>query len=69
MKAINWNESDEGMTFNTKIFLPNCKTKPKRFVEMIEAAAEANEELMEKYLEEGELTIDEIKEGLRSHTE
>ena len=35
---------------------------------MVEAAAEANEELMEKYLEEGELSIEEIKKGLRMRT-
>ena len=37
-------------------------------LEAIECAAEANEELMEKYLEEGELTIDEVKAGLRIRT-
>ena len=37
-------------------------------VKMVEAAAEANEELMDKYLEEGELTEEEIKEGLRQRT-
>ena len=34
--------------------------------QMVEAAAEANEELMEKYLEGGELTEEEIKQGLRA---
>ena len=37
-------------------------------LEAVEAAAEANEELMEKYLEGGELTLDEIKKGLRIRT-
>jgi len=69
MKAINWNESDQGMTFEYEDIPTELQDEAEALrAEMIEAAAEANEELMEKYLEEGELTIEEIKEGLRIRT-
>jgi len=69
MKAINWNESDQGMTFEYEDIPAELQDEAEALrAEMIEAAAEANEELMEKYLEEGELTIEEIKEGLRIRT-
>ena len=48
---------------------PSCVEQAKEWREkMVEAAAEANEELMNKYLEAGELTEDEIKHGLRTRT-
>ena len=66
MKAIYWNEEDQGATYDAKDIpaeLQDLAEEKREF--MIESAAEATEELMEKYLEEGELTADEIKEGIR----
>ncbi|CUA88883.1 elongation factor G [Pseudidiomarina woesei] len=69
MKAINWNEEDQGMTFNYVEIPAELKDKAEEMHnELVEAAAEANEELMNKYLEEGELTEAEIKAGLRQRT-
>jgi elongation factor G len=69
MKAILWNEEDQGMTFKyTDIpedILDAC-TEMHEF--LLEAAAEANEELMDKYLEEEMLTEEEIKQGIRQRT-
>ncbi|CAC9436349.1 Translation elongation factor G [uncultured Gammaproteobacteria bacterium] len=67
MKAIYWNEEDQGATYESKDIpaeLQSLADEKREF--MIEAAAEANDELMEKYLEEGELNSDEIKEGIRT---
>ena len=67
MKAIYWNEEDQGATYETKDIpaeLQDLAEEKREF--MIESAAEANDDLMEKYLEEGELTNDEIKEGIRA---
>ncbi|OZB03284.1 MAG: elongation factor G, partial [Idiomarina sp. 34-48-12] len=69
MKAINWNEEDQGMTFNYEEIPAELKDKAEEMHnDLVEAAAEANEELMNKYLEEGELTEAEIKAGLRQRT-
>jgi len=69
MKAILWNEEDMGMTFEygdiPADMLEECE-EMREF--LVEAAAEANEELMEKYLEEGELTEEEIKSAIRQRT-
>jgi len=69
MKAIYWNEEDQGATYEARDIpaeLQDLAEEKREF--MIESAAEANDELMEKYLEEGELTHDEIKEGIRLQT-
>jgi elongation factor G len=69
MKAIYWNEADQGATYEVKDIpaeLQDLADEKREF--MIESAAEANEELMERYLEEGTLTDDEIKEGIRVQT-
>ncbi|MDC9726905.1 MAG: elongation factor G [Candidatus Thioglobus sp.] len=69
MKAIYWNEADQGATYDAVDIpadLQDLAEEKREF--MIESAAEASEELMEKYLEEGELTADEIKEGIRTQT-
>jgi len=67
MKAIYWNEEDQGATYETKDIPEDLQDLAKEKREfMVESAAEANDELMEKYLEEGELSDDEIKEGIRS---
>ncbi|MEP0072848.1 MAG: elongation factor G [Marinomonas sp.] len=69
MKAIMWNEEDQGMSYNLEdIPTELLETAEKWREEMVEAAAEANEELMDKYLEEGELSIEDIKSGLRART-
>ncbi len=69
MKAIYWNEEDQGATYEARDIpaeLQDLADEKREF--MVESAAEANDELMEKYLEEGELTHDEIKEGIRLQT-
>ena len=69
MKAIIWNEEDMGMTFEYQDIPADLQDKCEAMrMEMIEAAAEATEELMEKYLEGGELTEEEIKMGIRKRT-
>ncbi|GGC12042.1 elongation factor G 1 [Marinobacterium zhoushanense] len=69
MKAIWWNEADQGMTYELGDIPAELQDKAEEYREkLVEAAAEANEELMEKYLEEGELTVEEIKAGLRART-
>ena len=66
MKAIYWNEDDQGLTFDLADIPAELKDKSNDLREkMVETAAEASEELMEAYLESGELTELQIKEGLR----
>src|SRR5690554_6577291 len=68
-KAILWNEDDMGMTFEEGDIPADMQdTVDQYYEQMVEAAAEGSEELMEKYLEEGELTVEEIKAGLRART-
>jgi elongation factor G len=69
MKAIYWNEANFGMTFEEKEIPTEMQDLCEQWREhIIEAAAEANEELMEKYLVEGCLTNEEIKKGIRAQT-
>jgi elongation factor G len=69
MKAIYWDEASQGMKFNYDEIPAELLELSKEWREkMVEAAAEANEELMNKYLEEGDLTEDEITLGLRTRT-
>jgi elongation factor G len=69
MKAIIWDEASQGMKFNYEAIPADLVETAKEWREkMVEAAAEANEELMNKYLEEGDLSEDEIKLGLRTRT-
>ena len=69
MKAIYWNEDDLGMTFDYGDIPAELQdTCDEMREQLMEAAAEANEELMDKYLEEGELSKDEIKQGIRART-
>ena len=69
MKAIYWNEEDLGLTFEEREIPEDLRAQAQEYREkMIEAAAEANDELTEKYLEESELTNEEIKEGIRIRT-
>ena len=68
-KAIIWNEDDMGMTFEYADIPADLEDKAAEMREyLVEAAAEANEELMTKYLEEGELSEEEIKQGIRIRT-
>lgn len=69
MKAIYWNEADKGMTYDLRDIPDNLVKVAQEWREkMVEAAAEANEQFMEKYLETGELDVNEIKQGLRART-
>ncbi len=69
MKAILWNEADQGMTFTYGDIPADLQATAQEWREkMVEAAAEATEELMEKYLEEGDLSEDEIKMAIRKRT-
>jgi elongation factor G len=69
MKAIIWDEASQGMKFTFEEIPGNLLETAKEWREkMVEAAAEASEELMNKYLEEGDLTEDEITQGLRART-
>ena len=69
MKAILWNEDDQGMTFDYADIPEDLQEQCQAMREyMIESAAEANEELMDKYLEGGDLTEEEIVAGIRART-
>ena len=68
-KAILWNEEDQGMTFTLADVPADMADEVAEMREfLVESAAEATEELMEKYLEGGELTEEEIKAGIRART-
>ncbi|MHC9084738.1 elongation factor G [Luteimonas sp. RIT-PG2_3] len=69
MKAIHWDTASQGMTFEYRDLpagLAEKAAEARNF--MVEAAAEANETLMDKYLNDGELTEEEIIAGLRERT-
>jgi elongation factor G len=69
MKAIVWDEASQGMKFTFEEIPAELLETAKIWREkMVEAAAEASEELMNKYLEEGDLTEEEITHGLRVRT-
>jgi elongation factor G len=69
MKAIIWDEASQGMKFTFEEIPANLVELAKEWREkMVEAAAEASEELMNKYLEEGDLSEAEITAGLRTRT-
>ncbi|MFT3741885.1 MAG: elongation factor G [Gammaproteobacteria bacterium] len=69
MKAIYWNEADKGMTYEEKDIPADLQEQCAKYREnMIESAAESSEAFTEKYLETGELTTEEIKQGLRERT-
>ena len=69
MKAINWSDQDLGVTYEEEDIpddlMDICQDLREK---MIEAAAEANEDLLEKYLEDGELSQEEIIAGIRART-
>jgi elongation factor G len=67
MKSIYWDDSTEGMKFEYRDVPDDMLEQCKEYREkLVEAAAEANDDLMHKYLETGELTVEEIKAGLRA---
>ena len=69
MKAIHWNENDMGATFEERDIPAELADQCDELREqLVEAAAEANEELMDKYLEEGDLSVEDIKAGIRART-
>jgi elongation factor G len=69
MKAIIWDEASQGMKFTFEDIPAELVEDAKKWREnMVEAAAEASETLMNKYLEEGDLTEEEITAGLRTRT-
>src|SRR5712672_349952 len=69
MQAIYWDEASQGMKFDKRPIPAELLPEAKEWHEkMVEAAAEANEELMNKYLESGALSVEEIKKGLRLRT-
>ena len=69
MKAINWNEDDLGATYTEEDIPEELLTTCEEYREaMLEAAAEATDELLNKYLEDGDLSNEEIIEGIRIRT-
>src|SRR6186713_926701 len=69
MKAIYWDEASQGMKFTYEAIPAELQAEAEKWREkMVESAAEANEELMHKYLESGELTEAEITQGIRVRT-
>ncbi len=69
MKAIYWEEDNMGATYEQTDIPDELADQAAEYREqMVEAAAEANEELLDKFLEEGDLTNEEIIEGLRART-
>ncbi|MFO7541771.1 MAG: elongation factor G [Thiobacillus sp.] len=69
MKAIYWDEASQGMKFDLRDIPADLQETCKKWREaMLEAAAESSEEMMNKYLEEGDLSEADIKSGLRART-
>ena len=69
MKAIIWDEASQGMKFDYRDIPADLKEKAAEWREkMLEAAAEADEDLMNEYLENGDLPEEKIKAGLRKRT-
>ncbi|MEN8711568.1 MAG: elongation factor G, partial [Arenicellales bacterium] len=69
MKAIYWEEENMGMNFEEREIADDMLEQCQKYHEsLVESAAEANEALMDKYLEEGELSVEDILEGLRIQT-
>ena len=69
MKAIYWNDKDLGVTYEARDIAPAMLADCEKYRELlVETAAEASEELMDKYLEQGTLSDEEIKNGIRQQT-
>ena len=69
MKAIYWDEKSQGTRFELRDIPAHMRADCQEWHEkLVESAAESSEELMNKYLEAGELSLEEIKQGIRSRT-
>ena len=69
MKAMYWDEATQGMKFELRDIPAACQDEAQEWREkMLESAAEASEDLMNKYLESGDLSVEETKLGLRTRT-
>jgi len=69
MKAIYWDQDVQGVNFEERDIPEDMQEDAEAYREqMLESAAEANEELMDRYLEEGDLSAEDIKKGLRERT-
>jgi elongation factor G len=69
MKAIHWNMEDQGMTFEYgEIPADMADISAEYRLKLVEAAAEANDDLMEKYMETETLSVEDLKAGLRART-
>ncbi len=69
MKAIRWSEDDQGTTFRYEDIPADMQSLADESREtLLEAAAEANEEIMDKYLESGDLSEEELMAGIRERT-
>ncbi|HEV7821387.1 MAG TPA: elongation factor G, partial [Burkholderiales bacterium] len=69
MKAIYWDDSTQGMKYELREIPANLKNQAQEWHDkMVESAAEANEELMNKYIESGSLSVEDVKLGLRTRT-
>ena len=69
MKAIYWDMETQGMKFEYRAIPVNLQAQAEEYrLKMIESAAEANDELMRKYLEGEELSENEIRQGLRARS-
>ena len=69
MQAIHWNDADQGTTFKYSEIPADLQDICNQYREkMLEAAAEAREEILDKYINEGDLSEQEIKDGLRIRT-
>jgi elongation factor G len=69
MNAIYWDDATQGMKFEAREVPPEMADEARQWREkMVETAAEASEELMNKYLEGGDLKVEDIKQGLRLRT-
>ena len=69
MKGIFWDDASQGMKFELRDIPADLLEEAKSWREkMLEAAAEADEELMNKYLEEGDLSVEDVKRGIRLRT-
>ena len=69
MKAVYWSEEDQGLSFNEREIPEDLRGLANEYREkLVEAAAEANDELMENYLDHGELSDEDVRLGIRSRT-
>ncbi len=69
MKAIYWDEASQGMQYEERDIPTELQDKAEEYREyLVESAAEANEELMNEYLENGELTVEQIRGAIRQLT-